>query len=500
MELSNSWPTMRLSLQAAVQTALQGLGSGREEALIGPVRDVAAANPASAEVWQALALLYRACDELEPAVEAFDKAARLAPSDPKIAHGLAHARFEAGLPSVTQFERALGIAPEDVSILQGLIAALVADEGSGRALRRLRQELAARPGWLAGHWLLSRLLGSGGRRVPVDASIEAATNAHPHIIQFWQQWVFILMKTCDFARALQVIERARAAVPDQASNWSWLEAACLSEVGNHGAAEQIYSRLQPATDEGLAVYELRHLLRTGRPDLVSKRADAGHSSAVAFWPYYALAWRQLGDARAHWLENPQLIAVVDFADRLPPLDTLAQELRSLHRFAEEPIDQSVRTGTQTDGPLLSRISPTIRQLRSAIVSAVRDHIGRLPPPDPNHPQLGARRDMPVRFAGSWSVRLRGSGHHSAHIHPEGWFSSALYVALPPSAGREAGNEGWLSLGSPPESLGLDLHPLRLIEPKPGRLVLFPSTMWHSTVPITSGERLSVAFDVARPAC
>jgi len=29
-------------------------------------------------------------------------------------------------------------------------------------------------------------------------------------------------------------------------------------------------------------------------------------------------------------------------------------------------------------------------------------------------------------------------------------------------------------------------------------VLFPSTMWHATLPFPAGERLSIAFDVAEP--
>jgi Putative 2OG-Fe(II) oxygenase len=32
----------------------------------------------------------------------------------------------------------------------------------------------------------------------------------------------------------------------------------------------------------------------------------------------------------------------------------------------------------------------------------------------------------------------------------------------------------------------------------GRLVLFPSTNWHGTLPFDEGERLSIAFDVALP--
>ena len=36
-----------------------------------------------------------------------------------------------------------------------------------------------------------------------------------------------------------------------------------------------------------------------------------------------------------------------------------------------------------------------------------------------------------------------------------------------------------------------------VEPAPGKLVLFPSYMWHGTIPFTDpSTRLSVAFDLA----
>jgi hypothetical protein len=105
---------------------------------------------------------------------------------------------------------------------------------------------------------------------------------------------------------------------------------------------------------------------------------------------------------------------------------------------------------------------------------------------------------PIRFSGSWSVRLTAGGRHSNHIHPAGWLSSAFYVALPDKARRGPEPAGWLTLGEVTE-LGLQLPPIRLIEPKPGRLVLFPSTMWHGTRAFQEGERLTVAFDVAAPA-
>jgi hypothetical protein len=58
--------------------------------------------------------------------------------------------------------------------------------------------------------------------------------------------------------------------------------------------------------------------------------------------------------------------------------------------------------------------------------------------------------------------------------------------------------GWIRFGQPPPELGLDLPHTAQLEPRPGRLVLFPSTMWHATVPFEEGERLVVAFDVRPP--
>jgi hypothetical protein len=41
-------------------------------------------------------------------------------------------------------------------------------------------------------------------------------------------------------------------------------------------------------------------------------------------------------------------------------------------------------------------------------------------------------------------------------------------------------------------------PTRVVDPRPGQLVLFPSYLWHGTQPFeSSGERITVAFDLLR---
>lgn len=485
------------SADEALELGLGALRSGREEDAIPALEQAIGQQPPDARLWQILGLLHRSTHELEPATAAFEKAAALAPGDAKIAHGLAQCRFEAGLKSEEWFVRARALAPSDLSLLQGWIAAVAAERGLAAAAALLDPELAARPGWTDGHWLMSRLRFAAGEPERSCDTLAAAARADRSSPELWHQWVRTLMKQCRHAEALEVVGEARRSISSRTIDM--LEAAALSENGQLGPASAAWTRLGALGDLESMIFEARHLLRTGQAPVIAARAErlTNPQNLEPLFPYFALAWRLTGSAKLQWLEQDGLVRAYDIADRLPSLDRLGTLLRSLHTQSEQPLEQSVRRGTQTDGPLLNRIEPEIRQLRRALAQTVREHLRQLPASDPSHPQLRFARDRPLRFSGSWSVRLEDAGHHEQHVHPEGWFSSALYVALPETLGG-TGKAGWLTLGQPQDSLGLDLKPIDLVEPKPGRLVLFPSTMWHGTVPYPSGERLTVAFDVARP--
>jgi hypothetical protein len=98
------------------------------------------------------------------------------------------------------------------------------------------------------------------------------------------------------------------------------------------------------------------------------------------------------------------------------------------------------------------------------------------------------------MASCWSVRLFAGGHHVNHIHAGGWISSAYYVDVPHEIAETKNRAGWLKFGEPNlETPGCT--PDHFVKPRPGLLVLFPSYMWHGTVPFEGAERLSAAFDI-----
>jgi len=218
------------------------------------------------------------------------------------------------------------------------------------------------------------------------------------------------------------------------------------------------------------------------------------------WSKLSIVWRMLDDPREHWLCNyDELVMVADVRSPDNLLDAeryamaMAKEFDPLHVASHAPGDQTLRGGTQSSGELFAYPQPAIQDFSNAVLAAAQDRIASLPD-DPTHPFL-RRKSTRLTFSGSWSVRLQAGGHHVSHVHPEGWMSSAYYARLPQITEAERQrHEGWIQFGVPPENYGIELPPRRIVEPKPGRLVLFPSYMWHGTIPFQSGDRLTAAFD------
>ncbi len=469
------------------------------ESAVGLLSDAVSRFPDEALLWQTLGLVQRALQESGSAIDALQKASSLAPNDGKIAAALAYVTLEAGLPAVDLFDRAVGMLPLEPGIRIGRSAALLAMRDTEAAITDLANACRVQPLWLEGHAALADLRWLLGHDSEFANSYSIALAENPYSLPLWLALIDRYLKVGRHDWALQAIGVAQQFLGEKLELLP-MRATCASELGAHEEADLLFGQLfaVPALQQNvpLVVRFVRHLLRCNRPDQALHHAmTVVHSTAAnEIWPYIATCWRILSDPKLKWLEHDgQLVKTIKLYD-CSELHPLAACLRRLHGQPLPPAGQSVRFGSQTDGPLFARVEPEIRQLRQRVQQAVADHIAGLGAPTPDHPTL-ARLPKKVRFAGSWSVRLNGKGYHSNHVHPQGWLSSVFYVAVPTADELGPAPAGYLGLGAPPEELGLALPPSRVIAPQAGYLTLFPSTMWHGTFPISEGERLSVAFDV-----
>ena len=104
----------------------------------------------------------------------------------------------------------------------------------------------------------------------------------------------------------------------------------------------------------------------------------------------------------------------------------------------------------------------------------------------------------LEFTSSWYVKMQQGGHLNAHIHEIGWISGAVYLAMP----NENGLEGAFEYGTHGDDYPTLAprttadFPTAHIMPKVGDIVLFPSSLFHRTIPFTSTQaRICIAFDL-----
>ncbi len=464
--------------------------------------------------WMGLGVALRELGEGEAAVDAFANATRLAPSDAAGWINLGAAlrllgRSGEALDCLRRAEALGSAAPE----LQDALNGVLLDLGEpAQALAGARQLVARRPDFAPGHETLAHLLWEHGCDQDPTAdpfgAFRAAARAQPGHRDLQLRFVRMLVS---------------ARRPDEA--WEWLEwlhsasradpafaslgADALDMLGRMDEASALYARLVPvlggSAPSFLNAYA-RHAFRRGLFDLAGDCASRAleidpHNQEA--WSHLGTAWRLLGDEREHWLfDYERLVGYpeVELPDRRGGSDgflrALASSLEALHVARREPVNQSVRQGSQTAGRLFGRDDPLIRQTAAALETTALRWLAGLPGV-PGHPFL-SRRGQGLRCVGSWSVRLASSGRHANHIHNEGWLSSAFYVALPPSVMEPTGDShsGWIQFGQPMDELGLALPPRRMLRPQPGRLALFPSFIWHGTVPFEDPQpRLTIAFDM-----
>jgi tetratricopeptide (TPR) repeat protein len=277
-----------------------------------------------------------------------------------------------------------------------------------------------------------------------------------------------LVATTDPARAIDHARFAAQALPDDYIAQSAMAEACLA-AGEGEAAAAIATRLRDRMPE--------------------------NQHAIGL---LATAWRLTGDARYDDLYDyeslvhaSQLDTPRGWSSLESFLADLSQSLAPLHTRRTHPIGQSVRHGSQTSQSLELSKDPVIQAFFQALDGPIRRRLASL---GQGADTVRARNRGNYGFNGVWSVRLRPQGFHANHLHPKGWLSSACYIALPGAV--EHGHEGWLKFGEPGIPTRPDLPPQHFVKPEPGRLVLFPSYMWHGTVPFGGDEpRLTIAFDV-----
>lgn len=452
--------------------ALALKNAGRIAESVALFEQAVAADPTRPLTRHNQAVALRAASRFDEACEAYAEAERLGMRGAQFHANWAAAALEAGhVEDAAQlYRKALAQDPSHREALAGLARLEIEYHGEADAFAHYREAVAAK-GYSADAYLewIDALMRNNRPREAVEIAGQAV-GRHPDHPKLRTLHPYLTGMTGEPGPSLDELEREAKRRPDDTFLMDSIQVLAI-RAQRWDRAEEL----------------LQHQL-------------AREPENQIIWAKLSLIWRLLDDPREHWLcDYDRLVMVTDVPspDGLLKSSDYARSMEAtldpLHRALHAPGDQTLRGGTQSSSSLFERPDPEIQQFRKAILLAANDMVAGLPD-DPTHPFLG-RKSAHLDVVGSWSVRLRSGGHHVSHVHHEGWMSSAYYARLPRSSEEaQERHEGWIHFGVPPENYGIELAPRRIVQPQPGRLVLFPSYMWHGTIPFSDGDRLTAAFD------
>ena len=190
--------------------------------------------------------------------------------------------------------------------------------------------------------------------------------------------------------------------------------------------------------------------------------------------------------------------------RKAPLETLSSKNSSLRidlindlkntEIAERKQGKLIN-GIQSAGNILKRDEQSFRMLAGLIIVEIDNYLTEFKQLDCEFINSFPKKP---EFQSSWYVKMQKSGHLTSHIHETGWLSGVLYIQLPNKT--KTPEEGTIEFGfdgdNYPEGSTL---PTERISLELGDLILFPSSLFHRTLPFYSDEeRICIAFDISPP--
>lgn len=447
--------------------------AGRKAEALPFNRRAAELFPRSAVAWHNLAATLDELGRHDEAVDAVGRAFSLGLQGVETRLVLAHAHMHRGDydGSEAVYRTILAAEPAHLLAAQELARLIWVRTGDPRRARAPLQALRAAGGSEAGAILLeARILEAAGCADERRALFAEALHRRPDEVAILCAAAHAENAEGGVGRAAELVERATALAPDYAP--------ALVELADVRLA-------QGRGPEALAA---------------AQRAVRAAPADLSTWAWLATAARAVGDPVAGELcdyaalvRGYRIEAPAGWPDLEAFLADLAVALDHQHGFAFEPPDQSVRQGSQTSVDLSRSEIPELKALFAAFDAPIRGYLAAV---GSGRGPLRGRNTGRYVVESAWSVRLRPNGFHDNHYHSHGWISCAFYVATPSAARAAPDRQGWLKLGQPPAPNSARFTPEHFVEPEPGLLVLFPSYMWHGTIPFTTQEiRLSVAFDI-----
>ncbi|MBC7987973.1 MAG: hypothetical protein H7Y19_00100 [Luteimonas sp.] len=539
-----------LATQSLLREALQALQRGQLPQARQACERALSAAPQSFDGWRILAMILHALGQQDEFGDALQKAHALKPHDATTALDYGSVLLQQGQATAAQpllrlamdklpqdaraafrygtasflldefdeaaigFEAATARQPDWVEAWNNLAATQGKLQAYPVAIAAARTALRLRPDDATTNRALSALLSNQFEPSVLQEGLAFADRAlqlQPDFAAAHRDAAILARKLHLHARALQSARRAFELAPGDPPTVDALGEQ-LIEMDQAGAAAAVYATTLADADAppmlqrqyGVALLHDRqaHLaceaLTTALArDPTDQRAIAYLGAALAADGRLQQAIERLGLQRnVHAVDLP---VPAGFADATAFHAALAEDIRRHSQQRWEPVGLAARQAYLSGDLLVDRTTAILgleQRLREAIAHFISERRAEVAQATDDV----FLRNIPERYRlHVWATQAAAQGYIDTHLHEDSWLSGAYYVQLPAAVSKDdPEHAGWIEFGRPFARLPQwPEQALRRVCPQVGTLLLFPSYLFHRTLPYRGeGERISISFDLA----
>ncbi len=454
-----------MSLMHLVQHALQ---SGHLEVAVQHCLRIWQANSSHAEAAGLLAVLYARRGEPDKALEFAARAIEAQPDNSRLRFNRAAIRESVGddAGAEADYEAACRLDGSNLPARINLGNLLLRNDRLADAEACFAGAAAAFPSATKAHEGLGIALQRQKRNAEALAALRRARALNPDHPRIGANLGWALLEGGEADDAAAQFDRALARCPSVAELWVGLAAAHI--------AREAWPQALVALDRALAIEPSHQRVLAFKGVVLDALGRSAERRTLI--DLDRIVWRRQHTA------PPE-----GYTDLAAFNQALADYVLAHPSLVQNRAGKTTRNGSQTTGLAENGPGP-VAALACWIRDATASYVAALPP------EAAAPARWKLRI---WGTVLTSGGHQDPHHHPSGWASGVYYVRVPPGIGSDDTNQvGWIEFGRPDPFLRPAVVPdLRTVRPAEGLLLLFPSHVWHRTIPFVGDQpRISIAFD------
>lgn len=488
---------MATSLTQEINALIQQLNHGQFEHVIARARPLISQHPREFILHHLLALALDQQQAYPQAADAYQNALNLNPKAPELWFNYAIVKTHLNdlVAAEQAYGKAIALNPQFFEA-HGNLGTILQKQGRlDEAVASYQRGLRIQPQDARGHFNLGTALRDKGELQAAVQSYERAIALFPNYTDAYNNLGETWRDQGEMTRAVDCYQQALQRNPQHpAANYNMGEFLYLAK-----RFEEAIPYFEASQLEDWQARVLYCLYRAEKFDAFKQHRDAIISQGPHTAPFIATLSTHYsinhGEADPYQFCPDGLSFVYhrslpELAAGSPLLAELLQDIAQAE-IAERK-QARLTNGKQSAGNLFKRPESSFRALGEIVKREFRLYQEQFQQADC---ALITHFPTALEFTSSWYVKMQKGGHLDAHIHEIGWISGAVYLAMPDT---EDAREGAFEYGTHGDQYPQlhDQFPTRFIKPAVGDIVLFPSSLFHRTIPFhAEAERICIAFDL-----